>query len=183
MAKRSRGCIEWYDRRTLKVRGRDKVLIYKSAIKYMYKAGRRQQPFELDLESCRFGLVENGEQRDRRGTGGERGVACRHFRRGRKCGRRKRIFLQPGRELVVYVSGSDTGHLRSDRARRAPALFERLLGISGQDRCLADAGAAVGKSHCHQQGIEGFDIAECQLVRAFERHPQKVKFDPLKMGF
>src|ERR1700684_349875 len=28
------GCIEWYDRRTLKVRGRDKVLIYKSAIKY-----------------------------------------------------------------------------------------------------------------------------------------------------
>jgi len=33
------GCIEWYDRRTLKVRGRDKVLIYKSAIKYMYKAG------------------------------------------------------------------------------------------------------------------------------------------------
>ncbi|MGO9436954.1 MAG: Hfq-like protein [Terracidiphilus sp.] len=33
------GCIEWYDRRTLKVRGRDKVLIYKSAIKYMYKVG------------------------------------------------------------------------------------------------------------------------------------------------
>lgn len=33
------GCIEWYDRRALKVRGRDKVLIYKSAIKYMYKMG------------------------------------------------------------------------------------------------------------------------------------------------
>jgi sRNA-binding regulator protein Hfq len=33
------GCIEWYDRRTLKVRGRDKVLVYKSAIKYMYKVG------------------------------------------------------------------------------------------------------------------------------------------------
>ena len=33
------GCIEWYDRRALKVRGRDKVLIYKSAIKYMYKVG------------------------------------------------------------------------------------------------------------------------------------------------
>src|ERR1700744_824258 len=33
------GCIEWYDRRTLKVRGRDKVLIYKAAIKYMYKVG------------------------------------------------------------------------------------------------------------------------------------------------
>ena len=33
------GCIEWYDRKALKVRGRDKVLIYKSAIKYMYKVG------------------------------------------------------------------------------------------------------------------------------------------------
>ena len=33
------GCIEWYDRRTLKVRGREKTLIYKSAIKYMYKLG------------------------------------------------------------------------------------------------------------------------------------------------
>jgi len=33
------GCIEWYDRYTLKVRGRSKVLIFKSAIKYMYKHG------------------------------------------------------------------------------------------------------------------------------------------------
>jgi len=33
------GCIEWYDRQTLKVRGRAKTLIYKSAIKYMYKVG------------------------------------------------------------------------------------------------------------------------------------------------
>jgi sRNA-binding regulator protein Hfq len=33
------GCIEWYDRRALKVRGRSKMLIYKSAIKYMYKLG------------------------------------------------------------------------------------------------------------------------------------------------
>jgi sRNA-binding regulator protein Hfq len=31
------GCIEWYDRDTIKVRGRAKILIYKSAIKYMYK--------------------------------------------------------------------------------------------------------------------------------------------------
>jgi sRNA-binding regulator protein Hfq len=37
------GCIEWYDRKTLKVRGRDKVLIYKSAIKYMYKLGENGQ--------------------------------------------------------------------------------------------------------------------------------------------
>jgi sRNA-binding regulator protein Hfq len=37
------GCIEWYDRRTLKVRGRNKVLIYKSAIKYMYKVGENAQ--------------------------------------------------------------------------------------------------------------------------------------------
>lgn len=33
------GCIEWYDRNTLKVRGRSKTLVYKSAIKYMYKVG------------------------------------------------------------------------------------------------------------------------------------------------
>jgi sRNA-binding regulator protein Hfq len=33
------GQIEWYDRGVLKVRGRSKMLIYKSAIKYMYKLG------------------------------------------------------------------------------------------------------------------------------------------------
>jgi sRNA-binding regulator protein Hfq len=33
------GCIEWYDRNSLKVRGRIKCLVYKSAIKYMYKLG------------------------------------------------------------------------------------------------------------------------------------------------
>jgi sRNA-binding regulator protein Hfq len=33
------GCIEWYDRNSLKIRGRVKSLIYKSAIKYMYKVG------------------------------------------------------------------------------------------------------------------------------------------------
>jgi sRNA-binding regulator protein Hfq len=33
------GCIEWYDRQCLKVRGRTKTLIYKSAIKYMHKVG------------------------------------------------------------------------------------------------------------------------------------------------
>lgn len=33
------GCIEWYDRNSLKVRGRHKMLIYKNAIKYMYKQG------------------------------------------------------------------------------------------------------------------------------------------------
>lgn len=31
------GCIEWYDRHCLKVRGRGKTLVYKSSIKYMYK--------------------------------------------------------------------------------------------------------------------------------------------------
>ena len=35
------GCIEWYDRSSLKVRGRNKTLIYKSAIKYMYKLGEQ----------------------------------------------------------------------------------------------------------------------------------------------
>lgn len=33
------GVIEWYDRRAVKVRGREKTLVYKSAIKYMYKVG------------------------------------------------------------------------------------------------------------------------------------------------
>jgi sRNA-binding regulator protein Hfq len=33
------GCIEWYDRSALKIRGRAKTLVYKSAIKYMYKLG------------------------------------------------------------------------------------------------------------------------------------------------
>jgi RNA chaperone Hfq len=37
------GCIEWYDRRAVKVRGREKVLVYKSAIKYMYKLGENAQ--------------------------------------------------------------------------------------------------------------------------------------------
>jgi sRNA-binding regulator protein Hfq len=36
---RVEGCIEWYDRNAIKVRGRSKTLIYKSAIKYMYKQG------------------------------------------------------------------------------------------------------------------------------------------------
>ncbi len=33
------GCIEWYDRYSLKVRGRSRMLVFKSAIKYMYKQG------------------------------------------------------------------------------------------------------------------------------------------------
>ena len=37
------GQIEWYDRCSLKVRGRSKTLIYKSAIKYMYKLGEGGQ--------------------------------------------------------------------------------------------------------------------------------------------
>jgi sRNA-binding regulator protein Hfq len=36
---RIEGCIEWYDRHSLKIRGRSKTLIFKSAIKYMYKLG------------------------------------------------------------------------------------------------------------------------------------------------
>lgn len=33
------GCIEWYDRNVLKLRGHAKTMVYKSAIKYMYKLG------------------------------------------------------------------------------------------------------------------------------------------------
>jgi len=37
------GCIEWYDRNAIKVRGQSKTLIYKSAIRYMYKLGDQGQ--------------------------------------------------------------------------------------------------------------------------------------------
>ena|SRR5579864_1717709 len=37
------GQIEWYDRYAIKVRGRFRTLIYKSAIKYMYKLGEGGQ--------------------------------------------------------------------------------------------------------------------------------------------
>ena len=37
------GCIEWYDRNVLKVRGRTKTLVYKAAVKYMYKLGEQGQ--------------------------------------------------------------------------------------------------------------------------------------------
>ena len=37
------GCIEWYDRNSIKVRGHQKSLVYKSAIKYMYKVGDQGQ--------------------------------------------------------------------------------------------------------------------------------------------
>lgn len=40
---RIEGCIEWYDRGVLKIRGRAKILIYKSAIRYMYKLGEAGQ--------------------------------------------------------------------------------------------------------------------------------------------
>ena len=36
---RVQGIVEWYDRNSIKVRGKSRVLIYKSAIKYLYKAG------------------------------------------------------------------------------------------------------------------------------------------------
>jgi sRNA-binding regulator protein Hfq len=38
------GCIEWYDRNALKIRGSQKTLVYKSAIKYMYKVGDAGMP-------------------------------------------------------------------------------------------------------------------------------------------
>lgn len=36
---RIQGVVEWYDRNSIKVRGKARVLIYKAAIKYLYKAG------------------------------------------------------------------------------------------------------------------------------------------------
>lgn len=36
---RVQGIVEWYDRHSIKVRGKLRLLIYKAAIKYLYKAG------------------------------------------------------------------------------------------------------------------------------------------------
>jgi len=36
---RIQGVIEWYYRNSIKVRGKSRALVYKSAIKYLYKAG------------------------------------------------------------------------------------------------------------------------------------------------
>ncbi len=35
---RIEGCIEWYDRDCIKIRSHTRILIYKSSIKYLYKA-------------------------------------------------------------------------------------------------------------------------------------------------
>ena len=40
---RVEGIIEWYDRDSLKLRGRTRTLVYKSAIKYMHKKGESGQ--------------------------------------------------------------------------------------------------------------------------------------------
>lgn len=39
---RIEGCIEWYDRNAIKVRHSSRTLIYKSSIKYLYKANESQ---------------------------------------------------------------------------------------------------------------------------------------------
>jgi sRNA-binding regulator protein Hfq len=36
---RIQGLVEWYDRNSIKVRGKTRVLVYKSAIKYLFKHG------------------------------------------------------------------------------------------------------------------------------------------------
>lgn len=35
------GCIEWYDRNAIKVKGATRMLVYKARIKYIYKAGEK----------------------------------------------------------------------------------------------------------------------------------------------
>jgi len=39
---RIEGCIEWYDRNVIKVKNHTRTLIYKSSIKYLYKATDNQ---------------------------------------------------------------------------------------------------------------------------------------------
>lgn len=36
------GCLEWYDRNAIKVKGSTRMLVYKAGIKYIYKAGERR---------------------------------------------------------------------------------------------------------------------------------------------
>jgi sRNA-binding regulator protein Hfq len=36
---RVQGVVEWYDRNSIKIRGKSRILIYKTAIKYLFKAG------------------------------------------------------------------------------------------------------------------------------------------------
>ncbi len=43
------GYIEWYDRNCIKVRNNGRVLIYKSAIKYLYKASERRGEWPMTL--------------------------------------------------------------------------------------------------------------------------------------
>lgn len=41
------GYIEWYDRNCIKLRNSGRVLIYKSAIKYLYKASEQNEEFRV----------------------------------------------------------------------------------------------------------------------------------------
>ena len=36
------GCLEWYDRNAIKVKGSTRMLVYKAAIKYIYKAAEKR---------------------------------------------------------------------------------------------------------------------------------------------
>ena len=36
------GCVEWYDRNSIKVKGSVRTLVYKAGIKYIYKAGEKR---------------------------------------------------------------------------------------------------------------------------------------------
>jgi sRNA-binding regulator protein Hfq len=36
------GCLEWYDRNAIKVKGSTRMLVYKAGIKYIYKAGEKR---------------------------------------------------------------------------------------------------------------------------------------------
>ena len=46
------GCIEWHDRNALKIRGRARSMIYKAAIKYMYKVGEKPGTEGLREDGC-----------------------------------------------------------------------------------------------------------------------------------
>jgi sRNA-binding regulator protein Hfq len=39
---RIEGCLEWYDRNAIKVKGPTRMLVYKAGIKYIYKAAEKR---------------------------------------------------------------------------------------------------------------------------------------------
>ncbi len=60
------GMIEWYDKSCIKINrnGQTNLLIYKPAIKYMYKEGRKQQEVGFQLSALSFQQTPSSDASD-----------------------------------------------------------------------------------------------------------------------